>query len=119
LFLLSYLTPLVCPRASRADRSFERPLRQPGYQWRRHRHESGHAVQRDQNVVGPYGRCSLPNNHSKYLTLARLCSAGTPIKFHADHGSTGVHPPCAVLREPLDLHPAGGEELNHCCLRHG
>jgi hypothetical protein len=57
----------------------QRPLSQPRHHSRRRRLQGRHVTERNQNVFGSYGRCHVPNNHSKYRTSGRRVHSGTPI----------------------------------------
>src|SRR4029077_9129354 len=57
----------------------EWPLRQPRHQGRGRWGEVGHLAECGQDVVRPYGRHYMPNNHSKYCIPGGLRVSGTPV----------------------------------------
>jgi len=67
-------------------------------------------AERNQDVVGSYGRCHVPNNHSKYRTSGLLTRGGTLIYLQRCHPGPGVQPPDSAAGKAVDLHVLGGQK---------
>ena len=63
-----------------------------------------------QDVVRPYGRHYMPNNHSKYGIPSGLRISSALVDLHRDHGGPGIHPPASLGGETLDLQAVAGKE---------
>ena len=70
-------------------------------------------AERGQDVVGSYGRCHVPNNHSKYRTSGVPAFTGTPVKLQHEHGRPGIEPPDPLAGKPIDRGAAHGKECPH------
>ena len=70
-------------------------------------------AERNQDVVGSYGRCHVPNNHSKYRTSSVLARGGTLVNRQRHHPGPGIQPPDSAAGATLYLHFRGGEERPH------
>jgi len=70
-------------------------------------------AERNQDVIGPYGRCQVPNNHSKYRTSGPLACGGALVGRQRYHRSPGIQPPDSAAGEAVYLHTLGGEKRLH------
>jgi hypothetical protein len=70
-------------------------------------------AERNQDVVGSYGRCQVPNNHSKYRTSSPLVRVGALVGRQRYHRGPGIQPPDSAAGEAVDLHTLGGEKRLH------
>ena len=93
----------------------ERPLCQPGHPWGLRRHEVSHATKRGQNVVGSYGRCSVPYDQGEYRTVG--VGIGGRRALRPDHRAPGVERAAPVLHQPLDEDLVRRQQLRDRVLR--
>ncbi len=71
-------------------------------------------VERNQDVIGPDGRCQVPNNHSKYRTSCVLAVGSTLVNLQRYDPGPGVQPPDSAACAAIYLHMGGGKERLHC-----
>jgi len=102
----------VCGGSITAERALSQARH---HRWRR-RLNSRQVAERNQDVVGSYGRCHVPNNHSKYRTSCVLARGGTLVNRQRHHPGPGIQPPDSAAGAALYLRFLGGEKRPHRCI---